>query len=195
MTAVVYCEQLSREFACILSLVSSNIPPLLSPPFLSQLVFNPQRRIGVVEALEHPYLADLHAQVRTGQAAGRSPRLLSDASLHGLGALVCFCALRVRIHARCTPPKRSTDARNKWDENTPPTMCAVKIRSSGSEGEVKSSRNRNHNHNHVHIHIQGEQRMTHQITCPTSRLGRQCSTFSWWFESTRKWFHVQSMSG
>lgn len=33
-------------------------------PSVWQLVFNPQRRIGVVEALEHPYLADLHAQVR-----------------------------------------------------------------------------------------------------------------------------------
>ncbi|CAN0467041.1 unnamed protein product, partial [Hapterophycus canaliculatus] len=27
---------------------------------LPQLVFNPQRRIGVLEALEHPYLGDLH---------------------------------------------------------------------------------------------------------------------------------------
>ena len=28
-----------------------------------QLVFNPKKRIGVEEALEHPYLGDLHAEV------------------------------------------------------------------------------------------------------------------------------------
>lgn len=61
-----------------------NPPSLVRISFLSflsllrfvscvQLVFNPHRRIGVVEALEHPYLADLHAQVRRG-TVGRTWR-------------------------------------------------------------------------------------------------------------------------
>lgn len=51
---------------------------------VSQLVFNPKRRIGVVEALEHPYLADLHAQVR---------------GIHRLTHAVDICYLGIGIFA------------------------------------------------------------------------------------------------
>ncbi|CAN0314177.1 unnamed protein product, partial [Ectocarpus sp. 12 AP-2014] len=43
--------------------------PLALDLLAKMLVFNPRRRIGVVEALEHPYLADLHAQM-----VGKEPK-------------------------------------------------------------------------------------------------------------------------